>query len=559
MSQKGQEGKVRRMLSRKPRLSAVLLALVTGLLIVGCGGGDEGGDGGGGAAAADQTLKWGLGSEFVLDPGLATDTTSAKLVLNIFDPLVKLGDNLEAVPSMAESWDVNGPNVVYHLRSGATWSNGDPVTAEDYEYAWKRALDPELASDYSYQLYGIKGAVEYNECEKNCAALRDKVAVNATDDQTLEVTLTSAQPWFIQQSAHSVFLPVHQATVEKFGERWTRPENIVTNGPFSVEAAQPSASITLVKNAEWRDAANVKLERVEGRIIVDGTTAVQSFEAGEVDVLDEQLPPAETPRLKETPEYELYPGLGTSYYGFNVKDNIKDINQRRAMSLAVDRQSIIDNITQANEKPATAFTPEGMPGREDIVSGEGSPWTPASGDVEQAKELMAKAQNPKKKITIYSNESPPNKEVAEALQSMWKQIGIDSTIKILEWQQFLEFLGPPPPKAVDIYRLGWVGDFVDDINFLELWTCDSGNNNTGFCDKEYDALVAKAQKTANNSDRYAIYKQLEEKLTGQDGALPFIPLWYITYPNLERETVKETFNINLLDQVDLTKVEIKEG
>jgi oligopeptide transport system substrate-binding protein len=547
------------MLSRKPRLSAVLLALVTGLLVVGCGGRDEGGDGGGGAAAADQTLKWGLGSEFVLDPGLATDTTSAKLVLNIFDPLVKLGDDLEAVPSMAESWDVNGPKVVYHLRSGATWSNGDPVTAKDYEYAWKRALDPELASDYSYQLYGIKGAVEYNECEKNCDALREKVAVKATDDQTLEVTLTSAQPWFIQQSAHSVFLPVHQATVEQFGERWTRPENIVTNGPFSVEAAQPSASITLVKNAEWRDAANVKLERVEGRIIVDGTTAVQSFEAGEVDVLDEQLPPAETPRLKETPEYELYPGLGTSYYGFNVKDNIKDINQRRAMSLAVDRQSIIDNITQANEKPANAFTPEGMPGREEVVSGEGSPWTPASGDIEQAKELMAKAQNPKKKITIYSNESSPNKEVAEALQSMWKQIGIDSTIKILEWQQFLEFLGPPPPKAVDIYRLGWVGDFVDDINFLELWTCDSGNNNTGFCDKEYDALVAKAKQTANNSDRYAIYKQLEEKLTGQEGFLPFIPLWYITYPNLERETVKETFNINLLDQVDLTKVEIKEG
>jgi oligopeptide transport system substrate-binding protein len=546
------------MLSRKPRLSAVLLALVTGLLVVGCGGGDDGG-GGGGSAAADQTLKWGLGSEFVLDPGLATDTTSAKLVLNIFDPLVKLGDDLEALPSMAESWDVNGPNVVYHLRSGSTWSNGDPVTAKDYEYAWKRALDPQLASDYSYQLYGIKGAVEYNECEKNCNALRDKVAVKATDDQTLEVTLTSAQPWFIQQSAHSVFLPVHQATVEQFGERWTRPENIVTNGAFSVEAAQPSASITLVKNPDWRDAANVKLERVEGRIIVDGTTAVQSFEAGEVDVLDEQLPPAETPRLKETPEYQLYPGLGTSYYGFNVKENITDINQRRAMSLAVDRQSIIDNITQANEKPATAFTPDGMPGREEIVSGEGSPWTPASGDVDQAKELMAKAQNPKTKITIYSNESSPNKEVAEALQSMWKQIGIDSTIKILEWQQFLEFLGPPPPKAVDIYRLGWVGDFVDDINFLELWTCDSGNNNTGYCDKEYDSLVAKAKQTANNSDRYAIYKQLEEKLTGQDGALPFIPLWYITYPNLERETVKDTFEINLLDQVDLTKVEIKEG
>jgi oligopeptide transport system substrate-binding protein len=545
------------MLSRNRWLSAVLLALVTGLLVVGCGG-DEGGDGGGGgAAAADQTLKWGLGAEVILDPGLATDTTSAKIVLNIYDPLVKLDDELNAVPSMAESWDVNGKNVVYHLRTGAKWSNGDPVTAKDYEYAWKRALSPELGSDYSYQLYGIEGATEYNECESNCNALRDKVAVKATDDTTLEVTLTSTQPWFIQQSAHSVFLPVHQATVEAAPERWTRPENIVTNGPFKVEAAQPSASITLVKDPEWRDADSVKLERVEGRIIVDGTTAVQSFEAGEVDVLDEQLPAAETPRLKETPEYELYPGLGTSYYGFNVKDNITDINQRRAMSLAIDRQSIIDNITQANEKPASAFTPEGMPGYEDIV-GEGSPWTPVSGDIDQAKEYMAKAQNPKTNITIYSNEAAPNKEVAEALQSMWKQIGIDSTIKILEWQQYLEFLGPPPPKAVDIFRLGWVGDFVDDINFLELWTCDSGNNNTGFCDKEFDALVAKAKSTPDNAARYEIYKELEAKLTGQDGALPFIPLWYITYPNLERESVKDTFSINLLDQVDLTKVEIKE-
>lgn len=545
------------MVSRNRWLSVALLSLVAVLVIAACGGSDDdGGNGGSGSAAADQTLKWGLGAEYQLDPGLATDTTSAKLVLNIFDPLVKLDDKLNAVPSMAESWDVNGPKVTYHLKSGSKWTDGTPVTAHDYEYSWKRALSPELASDYAYQLFGIKGATEYNSCEKNCDALKDAVAVKATDDQTLEVTLTSPQPWFIQQSAHSVFLPVPQKTVEKYGAKWTRPENIVTNGPFKVESSQPSASITLVKDPDWRDADTVKLERVEGKIIVDGTTAVQSFEAGEVDVLDEQLPPAETPRLKDTPEYQLYPGLGTSYYGFNVKDNITDVNQRRAMSLAVDRQSIIDNITQANEKPADAFTPDGMPGRSDIVD-PGSPWTPASGDLEKAKEYMAKATNAKKNITIYSNESPPNKEVAEALQSMWKQIGINSTIKILEWQQYLEFLGPPPPKSVDIYRLGWVGDFVDDINFLELWTCDSGNNNTGFCDKGYDALVAKAKKTPDNTARYQIYKQLEQRLTGQNGALPFIPLWYQTYPNLERENVKDTFNINLLDQVDLTQVEIK--
>jgi ABC-type oligopeptide transport system substrate-binding subunit len=350
------------MLSRNRWLSALLLSLVAVLLVVGCGGGDdEGEDSGGGAAAADQTLKWGLGSEFQLDPGLATDTTSAKILSNIFDPLVKLNEDLEAEAAAAESWEENGKVVTFTLREGMTWTNGDPVTAADYEYAWKRALSPELGSDYAYQLTGIQGAAEYNECESNCNAARDKVMVEATDDRTLKVTLTSVQPWFIEQAAHHVFLPVNQKVVEAAPERWTRPENIVTNGPFTVEDAQPSASITLVKNADWRDAANVKLERVEGRIIVDGTTAVQSFEAGEVDVLDEQLPPAEIPRLKDTPEYELYPGLGTTYYGFNVKQ-VPDVNQRRAMAMAINRQTIIDNITQANEKPATGFTPEGMPG-----------------------------------------------------------------------------------------------------------------------------------------------------------------------------------------------------
>jgi oligopeptide transport system substrate-binding protein len=547
------------MRKRQHWLLSALAAVFASLVLVGCGGddGDDEGSGtGGGQAASEQVLRWGLGSEFNLDPGLATDTTSSKILSNIFDPLVKLDADLKAQPAAAESWDVQGPKVTYHLRDGMTWTNGDPVTAGDYEYAWKRALSPELASDYAYQLYGIKGAAEYNECESNCNALRDKVAIKATDDRTLEVTLTSEQPWFIEQSAHHVFLPVNQKAVEASPEQWTRPQNIVTNGPFSVEAAQPSASITLVKNEDWRDAANVALTRVEGQIIVDGTTAVQSFEAGEVDVLDEQLPSEEIARLKDTPEYELYQGLSTSYYGFNVKQ-VPDINQRRAMSLAVNRRQIIDNITQANEIPAKGFTPDGMPGFDEVV-GEGSPWTPEEGDLEQAKAEMEKAKNPVRNVTVFTNESPPNEDVAVALQSMWKELGIDSTIKVMEWQQYLEMLGPPPPNSVDLFRLGWVGDFVDDINFLELWTCESGNNNTNFCDKEYDELVQKAKQTPDNAERYEIYKQLEEKLTGQDGALPFIPLWSGTYNNLERETVKETFNINLLDQVDLTTVEIQE-
>ena len=540
---------------RKHWLLSALVATVAGLALAGCGG-DDGGDTagtdtGGGQAASEQVLKWGLGSEFNLDPGLATDTTSSKILMNIFDPLVKLDKDLKAQPAAAESWDVKGPKVTYHLRTGMKWTNGDPVTAKDYEYSWKRALSPELASDYAYQLTGIKGATEYNECEKNCNALRDKVAIKATDDQTLEVTLTSEQPWFIAQSAHHVFLPVNQKAVEASPEQWTRPQNIVTNGAFKVEAAQPSASITLVKNEDWRDAANVALTRVEGRIIVDGTTAVQSFEAGEVDALDEQLPSEEIARLKETPEYELYPGLGTFYYGFNVK-NITDVKQRQAMSLAIDRQSIIDNIAQGDQLPTTGFTPKGMPGF-DVLNPK-SPWQPPTADMEQAKQLMSEVANPKTKITLYLNDTPPNPDIAVAVQAAFKEIGIDSTIKSQEFAQYLEFLGPPPNKDVDVYRLGWVGDFVDAINFLDLWTCDSGNNNTNYCNKDYDATIKKAKSTIDNDARYKVYGEAEDILFGDNGDVPVMPIYFYTYPNLERENIKATFDVNLLNQTDLTSV-----
>ncbi len=219
-------------------------------------------------------------------------------------------------------------------------------------------------------------------------------------------------------------------------------------------------------------------------MITDGTTAVQAFEAGEIDVVYQGLPPDEIARLKETPEYEQYPGLGTYYYGFNVK-NITDVKQRRAMSLAIDRQSIIDNIAQGDQLPTTGMTPQGMPGF-DVINPE-SPWQPETADMEQAKQLMSEVANPKKNITLYINDSPGHREIAVAIQAAWKELGITSTIKQQEFQQYLEFLGPPPNSDVDVYRLGWIGDFVDAINFLDLWTCKSGNNNTNFCDKEYDA------------------------------------------------------------------------
>ena len=541
--------------TKRSSISALVLALAVAAAAAACGGSSEGSEGAKQAEKQEITINWGAEPPS-LDPGLATDTTSSNILLNIMDPLVKLDADLKPTPNLAESWkeSPDGKTVTFTLRSDGRWTNGDPVTARDFEYSWKRTLSPELGADYAYQFYGIVGAEDYNSCKKNCAGLRDRVGVKAVDDATLQVKLTSPQPWFLQQVAHHSFLAVNPKTVQRFGEKWTDPANIVTNGPFKLAAWEHNARIDLVKWDGWRSADSVSLTRVNGKMLTEGTTAVQAFEAGDVDV-NLTVPPNDIGRFKQTPEYAQYPGLGTYYYGLNVK-KITDVNQRRAMAMAIDRRTIIDHITQADQVPASGQTPKGMPGFDTI--NPASQWLPESADLEQAKALMAKVAKPKRKVQLYFNNDPAHKSIAIAVQSQWKKLGIDTTLKVQEWKQFLDFLGPPPNNDVDAYRLGWIGDFVDAINFLELFTCDSGNNNTNWCDPSYDQLVGKARATQNDQDRYEIYAQLEQKLFGPDGAVPFIPIYWYTYTALERESVNDSFELNLLDQVDLTKVKVVE-
>ena len=536
-------------------IPAAVLALLLAAAVAACGGSSEGSAGGKQAEKQEITINWGAEPPS-LDPGLATDTTSSNILLNIMDPLVRLDENLKPTPNLAESWDVspNGKTVTFRLRPDGRWTNGDPVTAHDFEYSWKRTLSPELGADYAYQFYGIVGAEEYNSCTTDCAALRDRVGVKAVNDGTLRVQLTTRQPWFLQQVAHHSFLAVHPKTVERFGVKWTEPGNIVTNGPFKLASWQHDAQIDLAKWDGWRQADRVSLTRVTGKMLTQGTTAVQAFEAGEVDV-NLTVPPQDIGRFKQTPEYAQYPGLGTYYYGINLK-NVRDVNQRRAMALAVDRRNIIDHITQADQLPATGITPKGMPGFDTIDPQ--SECLPESADLEQAKALMEKVKNPKRSLTLYINNDPAHKSIAIAVQAQWKKLGLDVKLKSQEWKQYLEFLGPPPNQDVDVYRLGWIGDYVDAMNFLELWKCGSGNNNANYCDPSFDRLVAKARGTADDQQRYEVYAQLEKKLFGPDGAMPIIPIYWYTYTALERESVKDTFALNLLDQVDLTKVKVVE-
>ena len=545
--------------SKTSLAALVLLVAVAALVAVGCGGGSSGGSGVKGAKrteAANQTITLAWGAEPPsLDPGLATDTTSSNVLLNIMDPLVKLDPTtLKAVPNLAQSWKVSGKVVTFKLRHDGRWTNGDPVTANDFVYSWLRTISPGLGADYAYQFYGIKGAQAYNECDskkQNCTALKKAVGVSAPDRYTLRVVLTSPQPWFVQQVAHHSFLAVNRKAIQRWGNKWTEPGHIVTNGPFTLATWRHDAEIDLVKWDHWRNASSVALTRVNGKIITDGTTAVQSFAAGEVDVNTTGIPPSDIPRLKTQDTYQHYPGLGTYYYGFNVKV-IKDVNQRRAMALAIDRQSIIDHIAQADQTPALSFSPKGIPGFDQITTRFLTP----TADMARAQALMKKVKNPVKNVNLFLNDAPGHREIAIAIQAAWKKLGINTTIKQMEWAQFLQFLGPPPNKSVGAYRLGWIGDYVDDINFLELWTCASGNNNTNFCNKSYDALIAKARKTPDNAARYQLYAQAERMLTGPNGAMPITPIYWYTYVTQEDPSVADSFKINLLDQFDLSKVKV---
>ena len=397
---------------------------------------------------------------------------------------------------------------------------------------------------------------EYNGCtpagSPKCDALADEVGVRAVDDYTLEVTLTSEQPWFVSQTSHQSFFPVPQATVEEFGDTWTEPANIVTSGPFRLTEWQHDESLTLEKWDEWRDADDVTLTRVEARMITDGVTALQAFENGEIDAcLDDSCePPQEIDRLKETDTWFVVPNLATYYYGFNLK-NIPDVNQRKAMALAIDRTVIVESVTKRGEIPATGMTPEGVPGF-DVMKQD---YLPATADLEEAQALMDQVQSPKTDITLFYNNSPGHKEIAVAIQSMWQELGLNVEIKQQEWAQFLEFIGPPPDNAVDVFRLGWLGDFVEAFNFLELWMCESGNNSTGYCNEAYDAVIEEARATPDDDARYELYRQAEEILFSEDGDFPIIPIYWYTTSYMAATTV-EGWTPNIIAQYDLTKVSI---
>jgi len=521
-------------------------------------------------------LRMSIGAEPPsLDAGLATDTTSSSILFNLMDPLIRLGPgpSLKPLPGAAASWTVKGANITLKLRKNVRWTNGKPTVAQDYVFSWLRTISPELGADYAYQFFGIKGAEAYNSCAGGkdakgnaCdeSALRNAVGIKAPSKYTLKVTLTSPQPWFIQQLSHTSFLPVYKPALDQYGNKFTEAGNFVGNGPFKLASWKHDASLTLVKNTKWRNAKSVKLNRIEMQVITEGTTAENAFDAGNIDLNTTGVPPSDIPKYKKLAggsrkgalgpagkAIQIDPALGTYYYGFNIK-NISDVNQRRAMAFAVDRKAIVRYITQAGQVPAKGFTPGGIAGGPTI---DKNSFMPASHQTSKAQSFMNKAASPKKSIKLYINNSPAHIKIATAIQAFWNGLGISTKIQTMEWKQYLQFLGPPPNSDVDVYRLGWIYDFPDAYNGLVLWTCDSGNNNTNWCNKKYDSLIVQATKTPDFDKRVAVYQKAESILTGPSGDLPIMPIYWYTFTVYVHKNV-HGFLTSPTSQYDFTKVSV---
>ena len=334
----------------------VSLILALAMLVSGCGGGKKSGD------TAKKILRTNNSSEpGSLDPALAQGTHESWILDHIFEGLMKRDENGKIVPGMAKEYKLADDNVTYtfKLRDDIKWSNGDPVTAEDFEYSWKRALDPEMASTYAYQFFYIKNGEAYNSGKVS----RDDVAVRALDDKTLEVVLEQPAPYFLELTAFYSLFPVNQKVVEANSDWAKDPSTYVSNGPFQLKTWEHKAKIIVEKNPNYYNASKIKLDGIEFSILEDENTAWQKYQGGEYDFLS-PLPQAVVAQLNTDKNKELVigPDLSTYYYNFNTK--VKPFNNakvRQALSMAIDRKTIVDKVAQGGQKPAEGVVCFGIP------------------------------------------------------------------------------------------------------------------------------------------------------------------------------------------------------
>lgn len=524
------------------RFLALLIAGCVGLLSAGCtrkSGEQTAGEASAGEGDfANRLLKFqNLNEPEYLDPGLASGNIETNILLSLFESLVtynpKDGDPL---PGVAERWTISADQTVYTfaLRGNARWTDGKPVTAQDFVYAWERVLNPATGAKYAFALYYIKNAHPYNTGKLKDPSL---LGFKALDDHTLQVKLENPAPFFLNLICYTAFYPVPRWAVEKYGPKWTRPENIVSNGAFLLKAWTPYKEIVVVKNPTYWDAEKVKLAGVVFNPVEDKETALKMYEAGEIDVAWE-LPAMKIPALMGRDDFVKAPYIATHFYRLNVtKPPLNDKRVRQALALAIDRKILSDRYLQKTMIPHAGLVPVGLKN-----------YTPVVGlelDVPRAKRLLAEAgyKDPAAfpVLTIHYNTDDRHKLVAQVLQQMWKKnLGIDVKLLNEEWKTYLK---TQSLLHYEISRSGWIGDYPDPMTFLDMFTSDSTINHTGWKNEKFDSLLQSASRETSTAKRLDILRQAEGVILEE---APVIPLFTYSKMYLKRPYVRG-FYPNLQD------------
>ncbi len=496
-------------------------------------------------AAAGSVFVRGNGTEVeTLDPHKVTGVPENRIQRDLFEGLLIDAADGSAVPGVAESWDISEDGTVYtfHLRPEALWSNGDPVTAHDFVYSYRRMADPATAAPYVSLLFPIKNMRKIVEGHSSDLSI---LGVKALDDHTLQMTLEEPTPYFLGMLTHQTSLPVHRPSVEEHGNAWVRPGNMVSNGPFVLKEWRPQAYIKVAKNPLFREADKVRLDEVIFYPTEDINAELRRYRAGELD-LTATLPLEKVRWAREnlSDELQIVPYLGIYFYAINMTDpRFHDRRIRRALNLAVNREIITEKVTRSGEVPAYGWVPPGTTGYEAAIAD----WyeQPYPERLREARELMAAAGygpgNPLE-VEILYNTQDDHKRIAVAIASMWKQIGVKATMRNEEWKVYL---ASGRSRNYEISRAAWIGDYNDAYTFLELVRGDFGVvNRTAWNDPEYMRILDLAKTELDMAKRAKLMHEAEQYLLSE---LPAVPIYFYVSRHLVKPYVKG-FVSNLVDR-----------
>lgn len=486
---------------------------------------------------------WLLDAIKSMDPQINTDVEGSGVLRSLFEGLYNEDQKGALVPGVATGYDLSDDKTVYtfHLRDNAKWSNGEPVTANDFVYAWRRLADPKTASEYAWYM-------ELMQVKNSAAVIAgevpvDQLGVKAVDDHTLEVTIEAPLPYFPKMLTHASTFPVNQKAIEANGDKWTEAGKLVGNGAYVLKEHILGEKVVMEPNPNYWDNEHTIIQKITALTINDVNAALTRYLAGELDRVD--IPAGQYPTLKEK-----YPDQATSVpqscsyiYLFNMDEKkgpaaLKDVRVRKALSYAIDRDIIVDKILQGGQWPSYNWTHHSTEGFK-MPDIDYSHWTQAERTA-KAKELLAEAgfgpDNPLK-LTLNYNTSEDHKKIAIAVQQFWKGVGVDLTLNNMEWKVHTDKM---QNQDFEVARYAWCGDYNEASTYLDLFTSYSGHNNGKFFSEEYDKLM-KESKTA--ADPNPMYTQAEQILADQ---MPMAPIYQYTKVEMIKPDMRGMSQENLM-------------